>query len=59
LFNRTNQPMMVDVVWRDLHQSGIRSRPDVRDLWLLKDLGRQKNLVTELPPHGCMLLRVK
>jgi hypothetical protein len=59
LFNRTNQPIKIDLVWDDLHQFSIRSRPDVRDLWLRKDLGRQKKLVTELPPHGCILLRVK
>jgi hypothetical protein len=59
LFNRTGQPVKVDLAWRDLQKSGIRSRPDVRDLWLRKDLGRQKNLVAELPPHGCLMFRVK
>ncbi|HTQ49297.1 MAG TPA: putative Ig domain-containing protein [Candidatus Acidoferrales bacterium] len=57
-FNRTSQPVKIDLVWHDLHKSGIRSRPDVRDLWLRQDLGRQKNLMAELPAHGCMLLRV-
>ena len=33
-------------------------RAAVRDLWLRKDLGRQKNFSAELPPHGCVLLRV-
>ncbi|MGD0251834.1 MAG: putative Ig domain-containing protein [Verrucomicrobiota bacterium] len=55
-FNRTDQPVKVDFSWREL---GFRSAPKVRDLWLRKDLGRQKNFVTELPPHGCALLRVK
>ena len=59
LFNRTSQPVKFDLAWRDLRQSGIRSRPDVHDLWLRKDLGRQKNLEAELPPHGCLLVRVK
>jgi alpha-galactosidase len=59
MFNRTGQTVKVDLVWRDLRQSGIRSRPDVRDLWLRKNLGRQKNLVARLTAHGCMLLRVK
>ncbi len=55
-FNRTGQPLKIDVLWRDL---GLRSTPKVRDLWLRKDLGREKNFSAELPPHGCMLLRVK
>jgi alpha-galactosidase len=59
LFNRTSQPVQVDLRWRDLHQSGIRSRPDVRDLWLRKDQGRQTEFTADLPAHGCMLLRVE
>jgi hypothetical protein len=55
-FNRTGQTVKLDVSWRKL---GFRSTPKVRDLWLRKDLGRQKNFVAELPPHGCALLRVK
>ena len=55
-FNRTDQPVQVEILWRDL---GLRAKPAVRDLWLRKDLGRQKNFVVELPPHGCSLLRVK
>jgi len=38
---------------------GIRSTPNVRDLWPRNDLGRQKNLVAELPAHGCKLLQVR
>ncbi len=56
LFNRTDQPMKVDFPWRDL---GLRSTPDVRDLWLRKDPGRQKNFTAELPAHGCELLQVR
>ena len=55
-FNRTDQPVKMDFSWREL---GFRSAPRVRDLWLRKDLGRQKSFVTELRPHGCVLLRVK
>ena len=55
-FNRTGQPLKMDVSWRKL---GFRSRPKVRDLWLRKDLGRQRNFTAELPPHGCILLWVK
>jgi hypothetical protein len=54
-FNRTDQPVKVDFPWRNL---GFVSAPEVRDLWLRKDLGRQENFTTELPPHGCTLLRV-
>ena len=56
IFNRTDQPVKMDLSWRKL---GFRSAPKVRDLWLRKDLGRQKSFVTELPPHGCALLRLK
>jgi hypothetical protein len=55
-FNRSDQAVKTDLPWRNL---GFRSAPKVRDLWLRKDLGRQKCFVTELPPHGCALLRVK
>jgi alpha-galactosidase len=55
-FNRTDQPVKVNISWRKL---GFRSTPKFRDLWLRKDLGRQKVIVTELPPHGCVLLRMK
>jgi len=55
-FNRTDQPVKVDLWWRNL---GFRSVPEVRDLWLRKDLARQEKYVNELLPHGCALLRVK
>lgn len=55
-FNRTSQPLKIDVLWKNL---GLPSSPQVRDLWLRKDLGRQKNLMADIPPHGCLLLRVQ
>ncbi|MGB7747415.1 MAG: putative Ig domain-containing protein [Verrucomicrobiia bacterium] len=55
IFNRAVQPIKVEFQWRVL---GLHSSPKVRDLWLHKDLGRQKNFAAELPPHGCVLLRV-
>jgi len=55
-FNRTDQPTKIDISWRTI---GFRSAPKVRDLWLRKDLGPQKDFSAELPPHGCVLLRVK
>jgi hypothetical protein len=56
IFNRGNAAVPVNLVWHDL---GLSTRPAVRDLWLRKDLGRQKNFTAELPPHGCVLLRVE
>ena len=56
IFNRGNAAVPVNLVWHDL---GLRAKPAVRDLWLRKDLGRQKNFAAELPSHGCALLRVK
>jgi hypothetical protein len=55
-FNRTDSPLKLDFAWQNL---GI-AKPDVRDMWLRKDLGHhQKNFTGELPAHGCVLLRVK
>ncbi len=54
-FNREQEPLNLNYNWRDL---GFRRAPRVRDLWIQKDLGRQKQLITELPPHGCILLQV-
>jgi hypothetical protein len=56
IFNRGNAAAPVNLVWRDLD---LHAKPDVRDLWLRKDLGRQTNFAAELPPHGCVLLRVE
>jgi len=56
IFNRTTAAVSVNVIWRHL---SLRAKPAVRDLWLRQDLGRQETFSAELPPHGCMLLRVK
>ncbi len=55
-FNRTDQPARIDVPWARL---GLPADPQVRDLWGRKNLGRQKQFVAELPPHGCALLLAK
>lgn len=55
-FNRTDRTIEVNFPWRNV---GFFSAPQVRDLWLRKDLGAQENFTAELPPHGCVLLRVK
>jgi hypothetical protein len=54
-FNRTDNPLTLDFTWQNF---GI-AKPNVRDMWLRKDLGRQKNFTAELPPHGSALVRVK
>jgi alpha-galactosidase len=54
-FNRTEKRLKLDYPW---HQLGFVGAPQVRDLWLRKDLGRQQEIVAELPPHGCILVRV-
>jgi alpha-galactosidase len=56
LFNRSGQTNTVTIVWHDL---GLGTKPAVRDLWVRKDLGREKEFTTDLPPHGCVLLKVK
>jgi hypothetical protein len=55
IFNRGKNMARVNLVWRDL---GLPAKPAVRDLWLRKELPRAKNLASEIPPHGCALLRV-
>jgi alpha-galactosidase len=55
IFNRGTNALPVNFAWRDLN---FGSRPNVRDLWLLKDLPRAKNFSAEIPSHGCVLLRV-
>jgi hypothetical protein len=46
------------LVTLDFRQLGLTGAHQVRDLWLRKDLGRLKSFTAELPPHGCVLLRV-
>jgi len=55
-FNLTDQPLKVEYDWQ---QMDFAKSPHVRDLWIRRDLDKQKIFATELPPHGCVLLRVK
>ena len=55
-FNRTNTPLKLKLNWR---QIGLGSQPKVRDLWRRKDLPTTEDFSAEIPPHGCMLFRVK
>jgi len=54
-FNRSERPARLDYEWHDL---GFLNAIHARDLWLHKDLGKQRAFISELPPHGCILLRV-
>ena len=55
-FNRSNQIVKIAVPWKNL---GFQSPPQVRDVWLRRDLGRQDRYLDEIPAHGCVLLSVK
>jgi alpha-galactosidase len=54
-FNRTENPLTVVYPWSTL---GFR-KPHVRDLWVRRDIGRERQFSAELPTHGCVLLRVR
>ena len=54
-FNRTGQAITAECNWRD---AGFAARPRVRDLWLRQNLPRSEKFSAEIPPHGCVLLRV-
>jgi hypothetical protein len=56
VFNRGKTNLTANLIWRDL---GLPAKRAIRDLWLRQDLARAKNFSTEIPPHGCTLLRVK
>jgi hypothetical protein len=55
-FNRTNQPVKVQVPWAAL---GYASAPQVRDVWFHRDLERQVQFTTDLSPHSGVLLRAR
>ncbi len=56
IFNRGKLPLPVNLIWKDL---GLRAKPVVRDLWLRQNLPKSKTYTAEIPPHGCVLLKVK
>ena len=56
LFNRGDQPAHAVVRWRDL---GYLTPPrTVRDLWVRRDVETAESYTVDLPPHGCVLLKV-
>ena len=52
-FNRTGEKVAVEYDWWS--QKPLK----MRDLWLRKDLPPSKKFSAEIPPHGCVLLRVE
>jgi|SRR5690242_15723389 len=55
LFNRTDEPLKVELPWSALGYSRL---PAMRDLWLQKNLEMAEAFAAELPPHGCVLLQL-
>lgn len=55
-FNRTDKSITVRYEWS---AEGFSTKPRVRDLWLRKDLPREKIFTAKLPAHGSLLLRVR
>jgi hypothetical protein len=55
LFNRISRTIAARCDWQ---KEGFTRIPQVRDLWLRKNLPRQKIFSAEIPPHGCLLLRL-
>jgi hypothetical protein len=55
-FNLGDAVETIDLNWTEL---GTQiANPEVRDLWLHKNLGRQKNLDLTLRPHASVLYRI-
>jgi alpha-galactosidase len=55
LFNRTGETTKIQLNWEE---AGFRAVPKVRDLWLRQDCKKENYFSAEIPPHGCVLLRV-
>jgi alpha-galactosidase len=56
MFNLGDAAEAIHLNWTEL---GIQlANPSVRDLWLHKDLGRQKNFDVMLRPHASVLYRL-
>lgn len=57
----TNSPLFTPAAVNfqlDLKQFGLSGSHRVRDLWLRQDLGRKAQVSADVPPHGCVLLKV-
>lgn len=57
VFNLTTAPQKFEHAWKDLGLTGMKYA--VRDLWERKDLGAAGSVSVHLPPHGCVLWKVR
>ena len=57
IFNRGEKPQEVHYPWKDFGL--LASSYMLRDLWKRRDLGAAQSLAVQLPPHDCVLYRVK
>ena len=55
IFNRTDKPITAEYDW---HKEGYAALPQIRDLWRRENLPKSDVFSAEIPPHGCLLLRV-
>lgn len=55
LFNREDHIRSRSV---DFHELGINGEASVRDLWEHVDLGSMESIAADIPPHGCLILKV-
>jgi hypothetical protein len=56
LFNREEKPLKRGIDFaRDL---GLKEKAQARDLWKHLDLGAMGSFQAEIPPHGCVVLKV-
>lgn len=55
LFNRENTAVTRALAFSSL---GLTDSMKVRDLWQRADLGKMKSLSIELPPHGCLIVKL-
>lgn len=57
IFNRGDQPLAVNVIWKD--HLGFIGSPRVRDVWNRRDEGPvHGGFAKRLEPHACALYRV-
>jgi len=55
LFNREHEPRYRSIEFSSL---GAESRYRVRDVWAHQDLGEMSRFSADVPPHGCIVLRL-
>ncbi|MCX5340332.1 hypothetical protein [Streptomyces atratus] len=56
LFNRTDSTATREIDFADV--LGIEGTPKIRDVWEKADLDPATSLSTEVPTHGCQLVRI-